>query len=283
MKLILIAIVLLFFIPEWVCAQQAEIPSAQQHENENKQKDTRNEQSESFLIRTINDPLSLYTCILAIFTAVLAIVSIVQGIFLFRAEKISRRMIEFTAKEFITNHRPRLRVRNIVVRPAYEGIFGIKTNSIIQGVARTLLGDGKHVTGQLYISNVGGSQAEITGVKVCVEWYQRVRNDLARSEYFDGLPMERCYEGINPDVVTITLKAGESTPMPFQSDEPMDKAGNIMYDKADNGHYWDMFVLGFVEYKDSSGIKRRTAFCRKYDCRRYCFVAVENPDYEHEE
>lgn len=58
----------------------------------------------SFWQRTVDDPINLFTFVLAIFTVVLAATSIWQGI-------LTRRSIGLAREEFLATHRPRVRVR----------------------------------------------------------------------------------------------------------------------------------------------------------------------------
>ncbi len=44
-----------------------------------------------------------------------------------------------------------------------------------------------------------------------------------------------------------------------------------------------IYVMGWIDYTDESGIPRRTVFCRKYHFDERRFVPVKNPDYERED
>jgi hypothetical protein len=128
------------------------------------------------------------------------------------------------------------------------------------------------IAGQLYIVNVGGTQARLREAHCEVYW---------SNAGVLSLPMERPYEGQNPNIPALwsILQPGESLPLPFQSTMEI---GVTESDQVLEGRRM-IYVLGFLAYSDQLGIKRRTAFCRKYDHMRGRFFAVDDRDYEHEE
>jgi hypothetical protein len=166
--------------------------------------------------------------------------------------------VEGSRKEFIATHRPRLRVRNVVVKPAS-----------ITGYHPTLFHPGELVGGQITIANFGNSAAHVTEAH-CEVFVTHV-----------PLPMERPYEGKNGNSpIRPVIEAGSSVPLQFQSDFLLSERQS---DDILQGGNHQLYVLGWVEYRDKLGIGRRTAFCRKYDWERRRLHAVEDPDYEHEE
>ncbi len=163
--------------------------------------------------------------------------------------------------ELIATHRPRLRIRNIVVKnPRPE----IMRGSLFVG--------GDFVSGQLYVSNVGGTDATIIEHLVLVYWSDQ------------GLPMERPYEGQDGYVYQspVKLQAGQSVPIPFQSRDVIETK-DIANMIRNGQHSWQLWVMGWVEYVDDSNIRRRTAFCRRYDPTSRRIVRKEDEDYDHEE
>lgn len=90
----------------------------------------------------------------------------------------------------------------------------------------------------------------------------------------------RCpYEGMkgNLSATAVTIAAGESVDFEFTSAEGITLAQRIGY---------QLFVMGWIEYRDDSGVVRRTAFCREFkpgplDDGRFC--PVSDPDYEYED
>jgi hypothetical protein len=151
---------------------------------------------------------------------------------------------------FAAAHRPKLRVRNFYIdmkeADAKTGAF----------------------TGQFYVVNIGDSPCKVINSHIVAYWYN------------GELPMKRPFEGKTPNdqFPLITLEAGDSVPAPFgpkqivQGFEPLtDPIGE------------NISILGFIDYVDGTGIRRRTAFCRTYDDTRKRFTRSDNEDYEHEE
>lgn len=193
-----------------------------------------------------NDPVAAATLFLAIATAVLAYAS-------WRAARDTRRAL-FLAQ------RPRIRIRNVVIHPARRR-HGANP-----------FDPGEFVSGQLYCVNVGGTEAHLFEAHCEVYW---------TNPGVATLPMERPYEGKNPNIpiLNIDLPPGISTPLNFASDRLL---GGNESDQINSGSLF-IYVLGFVAYTDELGIMRRTAFCRKYNYGRGRFFATKDPDYEHEE
>lgn len=173
-----------------------------------------------------------------------------------RNARLTRESIELARDEFIADKRPRLRVRNVVVRPAS-----------VTGYYPTLFHPKQFVGGQCYIANHGGTDAIIVEAHCEVFWTNI------------PLPMQRPYEGKNA-AIRSTIPPGGSLPFPFQSDRPL---GERESDDIKSGGNCQIYVLGWVEYDDLRGVRRRTAFCRMYDPVRLRFFAVDDLDYEHEE
>jgi hypothetical protein len=164
----------------------------------------------------------------------------------------------------VLTQRPKLIVRNVVLKsPLKEP----------PPVPDPWLYNGARLSGQFYVVNVGGTPATITESGCWVVWKVN-RQELA------GLPMERPYESLSANnPVRGTLNPGKSAPGTFQSDD-------FLGDEIDpiREGLWPLYVMGWVEYTDERRVKRRTAFCRKYDANRRRFFAVEDdPDYEHAE
>ena len=195
--------------------------------------------------------LEIFTGILAVFTVVLAGASIWQG-------QLTRQSIALARAEFVANQRPKIRVRNIVVKcPTGPG----RPPPILFEV-------NQFVGGQFYAANVGGTAATIVEYLAIVRWSQ------------EELPMERPYEGRNGTEVNIRVEPGASIPLPFQSTRLMDHNGNEIR-AGQSG--WRLRVMGWVEYLDESKVRRRTAFCRCYASGTGRISVKENEDYDYEE
>jgi hypothetical protein len=201
---------------------------------------------ESFYQRATGDPIAIATIILALATAGLAYAG-------WQTAKDTRRAL-------ILAQRPYLRIRNVVIRVPQRPFGG------------RIFHPGELITGQLYIVIVGGTEARLFEAHCEVYW---------TNAGVHTLPMERPYEGQNPNIpnLAIVLEPGEATPFPFGSDRQI---GERESDQILEGSL-SLYVLGFAGYADQLGIRRRTAFCRKYDHVRRRFFPVEETDYEHEE
>jgi hypothetical protein len=221
-----------------------EVPSGVTKPQSNERYEKQNDH-ESFWEAALRDPVALGTLALAVATTGLAFVT-------WEAAKDTRRAL-------ILAQRPRLRVRNVVVHtPRHTFYVG------------TIFHPNELVVGQLYIVNVGGTEARLVEAHCEVYW---------TTPGVDTLPMERPYEGRDVPAIRVILQPGQSAPLPFGSDRLI---GGRESNQILDGQLM-IYVLGLVAYSDQLGIIRRTAFCRKYDHRRGRFFAVDDPDYEHEE
>jgi hypothetical protein len=175
------------------------------------------------------------------------------------ATRAATRQAKVSEDTLILTQRPRLIVRNVVVKRSENTV-----------PPRPLFERGSPVSGQFYISNIGGTPARIIEIGCWVEWYT------------GNFPMERPYEGKDGYRLPtpIILQPSQSTPWTFISERIMgDEANKILF----NNEGWGIIVLGWVAYRDDAGIERRTAFCRRWSVDRKRFMPVEDTDYQHEE
>lgn len=219
------------------------------------------------------DSVGLYTLVLAVFTALLVGVSSVQGYFLLRADKTARIAAETARKstetaqaEFIATHRPRIRVRNIIVNPP-QGADG----RVFEPFA-----PGHPVSGQFFIANVGGSRADILDGYCMVFWSR------------EGLPMRRPYEGRDDNLQAAgrTLLSGQSTTALFNSDKAIEaEASQTVGREIARG--FRLYVMGWVTYADRNNDVWRTGFCHEYvpigGFSSPRFFPVNDPDYEYQD
>lgn len=175
---------------------------------------------------------------------------------------------EIARQGHIATHRPRLSVRNVVIRAEQRSW---------PGLPELILGE--MLTGQLYVVNRGGYEAQITDALVMI--YQTDKPHL---------PMERPYEGQNGNIGRWAkpLLAGQSSPIPFGLNEPV--SADVRSRIIDGKDGKRLYVMGWIEYRDGgydirsdTHFTRRTAFCRLFDTERQRFVRVDDEDYEHEE
>ena len=165
-------------------------------------------------------------------------------------------------KSFVFTHRPKLIVRNVVMK---RGIADGEDDPFYENA---------HLAGQFYVQNVGDTRATVVESGCWVFWKHK-------EQPLSGLPMMRPYEGKNgnnPVSVGMTLQPGEALTAIFQSDDFL--ASEAQRVREGN---WPLYVMGWIEYADDAGTRRRTAFCRKFDKARRRFFAESDPDYEHAE
>jgi hypothetical protein len=235
---------------------QEQATAEAKHEDEKAANDRR--------VATFTELLFYATVALAVIAALQLFVFGWQGFQLRNTVKETREATRAAQAESIATHRPRLRVRNVVVeRPA-----NLHTQRF------SIFHPGYRVKGQFFVANTGGGAATIQGGHCKVFWTNR------------SLPMKRPYEGDddNLSLVSQVLAPGESTPVIFASDELVPDTVKNVGIGAIGGS--EIYVMGWIAYLDANGVSRRTAFCRKYIAPEGgdgWFVKVENPDYEHEE
>jgi hypothetical protein len=208
-----------------------------------------------------------YTWWLAALTAALICVAVMQAGLFWVQLRYMHEDAKTSKATLISSFRPKLRVRNIVVNPPSDAV----------GRKFPLFQQGHRVDGQLFVVNIGGSAAKILD-SYCGVWWNRPGSSYE-------LPMRRPYEGKDGNFALskTSLAAGESTTGLFNS-EGLVSASILGIDTILSSR---AYVMGWIEYADDLGLKRRTTFCRQYkstaagaDGR---FYPVSDPDYEHEE
>jgi hypothetical protein len=213
------------------------------------------------ILQTYNGAVTaVATVIIAAFTVILGLFTISLARSTRKAADASTRAVQTAQTEFISTHRPRLRVRNVVLDQPPRGEPLFKTGRVIGG--------------QLDIVNIGVNRALIHDGH-CSVFCTR-----------EGLPMRRPFseEQVNLRPDKTTLWSGESTTVTFRSAAPapehIENAGSRVI------HGWNVYVMGWVTYLDDSNAVRRTGFCRKFKASHFGegrFRAIKNPDYEYED
>jgi hypothetical protein len=238
--------------------------------------------------QTAEERIALYTEVLAWFTGVLAVVSAIQGFFLYRADNTARisanaakaaaesaekqmllsgRHADITEKQhgvarlqFIAGHRPRLRLRNIVIIPPAN--------------SDRLLFTGSTLFGRCYVQNIGGMTATVIASHLML-----YSNEL-------GLPMASPYEDQPANnIINGIFNIGESRPFEFDQASPL----AAVEARALAGNH-PFFVMGWIHYRDDSeqgivnNVVYRLAFCRRWHAGERRFVRIkDDPDYEYED
>ena len=161
------------------------------------------------------------------------------------AAALTKESVDLANKELILTQRPRLHVSNVITIDPFM--------------------QGKHVCGQFYIRNIGGTPATITDIGCWVHWFTD-----------NILPMKRPYEGEKGNILDRPkLNPGEPCTIDFTSEEPLGLNSAAIMQRQ---HF--LYVMGWIEYRDDLGINRRINFCRKYNTTIHRFSAVTDPDYE---
>jgi hypothetical protein len=206
------------------------------------------------------------TAIIAVFTAILGVFTVRLARSTTVAADAASKATKTAQAEFVASHRPKLRIRNIVVNPPRT----------VDGRELALFAPGHVVSGQFFIANVGGSRADILDGHCTVFWSR------------EGLPMRRPYEGgeDNLQAVGRTLLSGQSTTALFRSDGPID--ADVAQTVGRNiVQGFRLYVMGWVTYADRNNDVWRTGFCREFmptgGFSLSRFFPVNDPDYEHEE
>jgi hypothetical protein len=242
------------------------------------------EECKSLWERTTSDPVAFFTLVLSISTIGLWIATVlgsrrqsgdmetVASI----AEKqlsisalqtdIQKKQHAVTRIQTLTTHRPKLRVRNIVIDRPQVGQKPLR-----------FFDPSQPVCGSLEIVNIGGSAARIVDCYWSV-WWNRPGSSW-------DLPMKHPYSGRpgQVDRPKNELAAGESIFATFKTERP--PPDSIWGVDTINGS--KAFVMGWIEYTDSLDVGRITRFCREYVASAVGaegrFRAVNDSDYEYED
>jgi hypothetical protein len=177
------------------------------------------------------------TVFIALFTIVLAWVTTVQA-------RLTRRAVTLARDEFVSTHRPKLIVREILM---LEHIDPIRVRFVI--------------------ANSGTTKARIIESHVEIQYLSaNILLPLQPVEYANEIGATRLKPGsriFHEHSNTIV-----EHPEDFQPNQPGDTY---------------LYFRGFIVYAGSSGTLYRTGFCRRYNSRDKRFRIVEDSDYEYAE
>jgi hypothetical protein len=182
-----------------------------------------------------------------------------------RQVEASREQSKIASETLTMQFRPRLIVRNVVVIP------------LIQGDRTLLFNKNEFLKGQFDVANVGNNIARVTESFCTVHWQK------------GPLPMIRPYQerdANDPISKGTVIKGGEWGTVDFISERPLDIDHAELGTSGFEGltpRVWHLWIMGWIEYDDRLGFGRQISFCRVYDSATDRFVAVEDPDYEHED
>lgn len=192
---------------------------------------------------------SISTWMVTVFTAALTIVAILQFL-------LSRQV-------FHSTHRPKLRVRNVVI-PDLPESFG--KGALSNQSAWTC-----------DVVNTGGTPATLTFFNI----HLVAMHHPSKEENIYSRPQNQIEEKIE-------IAGGESRTMiiPYTAFTDRDWACIITHGKdhgLSDATDLDAYVVGVLKYKDRNGLERQTSICRKFDRKELRFLPGSDPDYEYED
>jgi hypothetical protein len=176
-----------------------------------------------------------------------------------------RTSLKFARDEFISTHRPILRIRNVAL--AHSTPVGNRP-----GI--NLIEENFPIVGTLEIVNVGETTATVV---------QSHCEAIAREEV--GLPEKPAAVTPNDFAGSVKLKPAIPQTFKFQSISVMGDNAGLYRNLPEEGHR--IFAIGWVRYVDERGTMRRTEFCRFYGVakgeRFPRFHKIDDADYDYED
>jgi hypothetical protein len=177
--------------------------------------------------------------------------------------RLTRKSISLASAELISTHRPKLRIRRIILTGFFERFDA------------EMISHGDDVNAEITIVNVGGTPANIVDSRYRIYFYQ------------DRIPLEIPYED-PPARLQLTdekriLAVGQHQTFEMTGKAVLKDAGEgmrVMRQFASEN--WSMAIVGEITYRDDLGRNRITGFLRGWKREGY-FVPAENPAYEYED
>ena len=193
--------------------------------------------------------LALFTLLLVVVTAFLAVIAIWQGCQLKRTVKATRDSVDLARQEFLSTHRPKIRVRRIVLEE--------EKGTVILSLRYDMV-------------NIGDRPAK--NIAVMYEIEIRPRHDAILPNFPNAPLLSSGYKNVWP-----LIEAGVKVSEPATIDQAIQDEFQI--ERPTNSNV--LYFTGFIKYEDELGIVRETGFCRKF--KGLCFIRIDNPDYEYED
>lgn len=201
----------------------------------------------SFLEKTENDPVAVFTAVLALFTLVLAAVSIVQISFLTKADKTGR-LAALAAKRAAN-------AATLNARAALGAELPIVSLSKIslalddQGLRRVHGHPPKESVLSVDFKNFGRSPAEVIGI--CIEWAVEKQ-----------LPPDPAYKSVSPYPPGTFIEPTNNVPNgPLKC--PIKLKDNEVAEISDEVKF--LWVFGFILFEDAIvGKSHKMRFCAKW-------------------
>lgn len=168
----------------------------------------------------------------------------------------TERLWEAGEKQFSALNRPRIRMKHVQMTAGFTA--------------------GERTEFRIVFVNVGVTDALLRGFGISLHLLEDIR----------GLPPDpsfRLQAGFSPTSPDRRLRSGITMVVPNLSDGTVFSGDDL--DRI-NMRILKLFCVGFVEYEDSQGGIRKTAFCRVLDTRpasAHRLLKTDDPDYEFED
>lgn len=184
-----------------------------------------------------------------------ALILLIQTVYFRSQANRLKESIGEMKKEFLASHRPRFIVRNVTMKPQSHPSLPVEP--------------GKPLQIEWVVVNVGATPAAI------------IEGNATRLIGGKSFEARTPYSPERNHMKGISLTPGEAYTFVLTADEIDFQNVGKMSTIRDGEQI--IYFFGFLVYIDNIGIKRRTAFCRKYDYRAERFTIVEDPDYEYKD
>lgn len=236
-------------------SQQSDDHSQQQTTEKNSSEQAEENSNKTLWDRWFPDAISIYTLFLMIFTAILAFGTLIQLSILNSGERTAalaaqaaKDSADAAKSEFISAHRPRIRVKAVTVITPNGG-------SVWNPIAI------------LYsVKNVGDTPAIVGKRNFAVK-------TINPGSRLKGMPS---FDAQNERSDVVNLSGGSGTLETFVSGlSVIEKQQDIS-----NGHL-ELVFYGYIDYSDKNNVPRETIFLQRWDPQSERFFTIEDPDYNH--
>ncbi len=167
-----------------------------------------------------------------------------------KAAKAAEQSAEIAWHDFIATHRPKIIVRRFSINEVGD--------------------DGESVDWGYEMVNTGESLATVVRSSTKLWWHPSTEPLLpATPPYAD------------PIAQSIPIEIGMSMALSSQRVKDFSFVSGFEEESDATPTGDRLFALGYIEYKDTIGKTRRTAFLRRYDFKAKCFDIIPHSDYEY--
>ena len=171
-----------------------------------------------------------------------------------KAANAAEQSAEIARHDFVATHRPKIIVRRFSINKIGD--------------------DGDSVDIGYEMVNVGEGLATVVRSSTKLWWHTPTKHLPGNPPYADYIAQ------------SIPIESGIMIALPSQHVEGFSFVSGFEEKEQETGandtttgdH---LFAMGYIEYKDTIGKTRRTAFLRKYNFTSKCFDTIPHPDYEY--